>query len=56
LLNLDVNGDGKLTREELMPKFPPPGHPEGATPPGAWGEAPPPEQPGEPLPAPPDNQ
>jgi hypothetical protein len=56
LLKLDANADGKLTREELRPKFPPPGHPEGAPPPGASGEAPPPERPGEPPPGPPDNQ
>jgi hypothetical protein len=56
LLKLDVNGDGKLSREELRPKFPPPGHPEGAAPPGAPGEAPLPEHPGEAPPAAQDNQ
>lgn len=56
LLRLDVNGDGKLSREELRPKLLPAGHPEGAAPPGASGEAPPPEHPGEPPPFPPDNQ
>jgi hypothetical protein len=56
LLRLDVNGDGKLSREELGLRFPPPGHAAGAVSPGAPGEAPPPEHPGEPPPAPPDNQ
>ena len=56
LLTLDVNGDGKLSREELRPKFPPPGGPAGALGPGEHGEAPPPEHPAEPPPGPAGDQ